>query len=490
MTRAAGSPAAKLATQLAADIGERAAVAWVHAPAMVQHAIQTGLMPPLLHARGDPVNVIRAAVGYLASAHPALTALADPGVNPLWETSPGPEHAAQVTGLWRHANLTPLRERTDGYLIGDLYQELSPEARARRALCQTPRFVTELLLDISYDRAAQEWGHRNLRLIDPACGTGHILMEAFIRACATRPRTARSADGTPAGQVEAALGLVHGVDIDPYAVTIARYRLLAAACRWAGQRLQLRDLPRDLPVQVTAADSLLADAEPLLERGSYHVVVANPPYITCKDPAQREKIRSRYKDVCSGVYSLAVPFEVLMHQLCVPGGWVARLTANSFMKREFGKKLIERYFPQIDLQWIIDTSGAYIPGHGTPTVILVSRAQPPSTPTVRTVLGVRGEPSRPADPARGIVWNAIASRVREREALDQLDRAAAAATQTVGAPVRLTLVPDTPAGIRRSHRQARGRPGGRSIQPGVPRHSTAGGAAKVSGVEATAETGC
>ena len=40
------------------------------------------------------------------------------------------------------------------------------------------------------------------------------------------------------------------------------------------------------------------------------------------------------------------------------------------MKREFGKKLIEEFFPRVDLTHVIDTSGAYIPGHGTPTVIL------------------------------------------------------------------------------------------------------------------------
>ena len=44
------------------------------------------------------------------------------------------------------------------------------------------------------------------------------------------------------------------------------------------------------------------------------------------------------------------------------------ITANSFMKREFGKKLIEEFFPRVDLTHVIDTSGAYIPGHGTPTV--------------------------------------------------------------------------------------------------------------------------
>lgn len=48
-----------------------------------------------------------------------------------------------------------------------------------------------------------------------------------------------------------------------------------------------------------------------------------------------------------------------------------------------------------------------IPGHGTPTVILVGRNRAPVTGTIRVVLGIRGEPGRPENPARGLVWSAI-----------------------------------------------------------------------------------
>ncbi|MDQ3830430.1 MAG: hypothetical protein M3361_14250 [Candidatus Tectomicrobia bacterium] len=41
-------------------------------------------------------------------------------------------------------------------------------------------------------------------------------------------------------------------------------------------------------------------------------------------------------------------------------GFVGMITANSFMKREFGKKLIEEFLPKVDLTHVIDTSGAYI----------------------------------------------------------------------------------------------------------------------------------
>ncbi|MBW7929641.1 MAG: BREX-2 system adenine-specific DNA-methyltransferase PglX, partial [Fimbriimonadaceae bacterium] len=118
---------------------------------------------------------------------------------------------------------------------------------------------------------------------------------------------------------------------------------------------------------------------------------------------------------------LAVPFKERCFDLVrrqdegsrEPAGFVGMITANSFMKREFGKKLIEAYFPRWDLTHVVDTSGAYVPGHGTPTVILFARGRRPRDfePTVRAVRGIRGEPSTPDDPARGQVWTAILQQV-------------------------------------------------------------------------------
>ena len=97
------------------------------------------------------------------------------------------------------------------------------------------------------------------------------------------------------------------------------------------------------------------------------------------------------------------------------------------MKREFGKRLIEATLPGLDLSHVIDTSGAYIPGHGTPTVILFGRNRRPMGDTIRTVMGIKGEPVTPADPAQGLVWRAI---------VDQVDR--------VGSQSAFVSVADTP----------------------------------------------
>ena len=109
------------------------------------------------------------------------------------------------------------------------------------------------------------------------------------------------------------------------------------------------------------------------------MVVGNPPYITVKDPALSTAYRAAYK-TCHRQYALTVPFMELFFRLARRdgpdggAGYVGQITSNSFMKREFGKKLIENLLSgsdldnPVDLTSVIDTSGAYIPGHGTPTV--------------------------------------------------------------------------------------------------------------------------
>jgi hypothetical protein len=185
---------------------------------------------------------------------------------------------------------------------------------------------------------------------------------------------------------------------------------------------------------VASADALLDSSEPLLQRGRYHAVVGNPPYVTPKTAEQRDAVRTAYPLVCHRKYALSLPFHQLMTELLVPGGWCAQLTANSFMKREFGKAFIEKYLATQDLRWVIDTSGAYIPGHGTPTVILVHRNQAPVGDTLAAVMGIRGEPSAPADPSRGVVWSEIEQQVRAKLAFQRLASATEPCEGAVPAP--------------------------------------------------------
>jgi len=127
----------------------------------------------------------------------------------------------------------------------------------------------------------------------------------------------------------------------------------------------------------------------------YHAVVANPPYIVPPSAEARDAYRARYV-AGHAKFGMGAVFTERMFELLVPGGYVAQITANNFMKREFGRPLVEQVLPHYDLTHVLDTSGAFIPGHGTPTVILAARNRAPTSDKVRAVLGKRGEPGTPA----------------------------------------------------------------------------------------------
>lgn len=321
----------------------------------------------------------------------------------------------------------------DTRFLGDLYQDLSEAARKKYALLQTPIFVEEFILDRTLEPAIETFGLDKVRLIDPACGSGHFLLGTFARLL---DRWQRREPATPRRElVKRTLDAIHGVDLNPYAVAIARFRLLLAAWQACGIR-SLVNAPA-FSVNLACGDSLLhgstkpvqgslgftalahhyqtedaADLERLLRPGTYQAVVANPPYITPKDRGLNEKYRERYS-ACHMKYSLAVPFMQRIFDLACEGGFTGQITANSFMKREFGKKLIADFLPTIDLTHVIDTSPAHpaIESHGTATVILFGRNRRPVQSTVRSVLGIRSDKRDRGDLTGGIGWKAITDSV-------------------------------------------------------------------------------
>ena len=382
---------------------------------------------------------------------PALAKLYDRRHNPVWRLGISGDAARDLLWFWRlvdpdtnllHHDFTD--PTWDTRFLGDLYQDLSEDAKKRYALLQTPVFVEEFILERTLTPALCEFGLEDTRLIDPACGSGHFLLGAFHRLL----ERWREAGAPTCERVQRALRAVYGVDVNPFAAEIARFRLALAALRASGIE-RLDGAPR-FEINVAVGDSLLhgrrfgeldlgSGAEQHLESRSefshafrsedlealnrilgqqYHVVVGNPPYVTPKDPAVRQLYRSRYPS-CYMKYAMSVPFAERLFELALPGGrsgaagYVGQITANSFMKREFGRKLIESFFPGVDLTHVIDTSGAYIPGHGTPTVILVGRNRAPDRPEVRVVMGRRGEPTPPAKPEEGKVWRSILTHVEE-----------------------------------------------------------------------------
>ena len=467
----APGPARVLALQLHTDeavgddfdvwtdlLSRRAAVLWVLKSVYVRVLEDRGLLAPgrLLDPEAQQLfEKLAPNLGETAFLRWIYKDMASPNgglpelfsVQPAELVLPSDERSRALIAFWRHrdadsgAHWSFAEEHFEGELMGDLYQELDPVVKDRFALCQTPDFVRGFILDRTLTPAIETFGADKVRLLDPACGSGHFLIDGLKRLV-----VATAAQHTDWGRVkvlEHALGRVVGMDLNDYACALARARLVMTAAELAGVNTlaeaatfhphvywadgleqverdevkpslqfglfeKVEDKPR---ATLTRVDVRAALRKVFAER--FHAVVANPPYITEKDSARKEYHRERVGKArryvsASGKYSLASPFVERCFQLSEAGGFVGIITSNNFMKREFGKALVEDVLKFVDISLLVDTSQAYIPFHGTPTVLIFARNRRPVGGVLRAVMGKRGEPSTPDNPAVGRVWSSIA----------------------------------------------------------------------------------
>lgn len=380
----------RTAATWSAWLGERvtqAAAAWVLGTVFVRFCEDNGLISdPFLagpttarltlaeertedYYRRNPAKTARdwllAGFGEIAKV-PVGAGLFDQRHNALFQIPLTHDAAKNLLTFWRrrteagtliHGFTDPA---WDTRFLGDLYQDLSENVRKKYALLQTPEFVGEFILDLTLTPAIEEFGYDVVKLIDPACGSGHFLLGAFHRLLAEWEKNAPDRDVFE--RVRLALDAVHGVDINPYATAIAKFRLVIEALRAAGLTTLDAAAGYTFPLHVAVGDSLikhrqldlfgeerdslaefayatedLADHPGILEEGSYHTVVGNPPYITVKDKKLNELYRDLYS-ACSGKYALSVPFAQRFFELAKladsegrGAGRTGQITANSFV---------------------------------------------------------------------------------------------------------------------------------------------------------------
>ncbi len=264
---------------------------------------------------------------------PGMREFFDKKHNPLWVAAPSGDACRELWQFWQATDPETgnlVHDFTDPdwntRFLGDLYQDLSEAARKRYALLQTPDFVEEFILDRTLSPAIETFGYRVVRMIDPTCGSGHFLLGAFARLFGIW--LDEDPGENPRVLAQRALDGVYGVDLNPFAVAIARFRLLLAALKVSGVK-QLKNAP-DFQINLATGDSLLHgrrfgefelqgttqrtfDTEELFRDElkhhyevedvealhrilgqQYHAVVGNPPYITVKDRAVSELYRARF----------------------------------------------------------------------------------------------------------------------------------------------------------------------------------------------------
>ncbi len=383
---------------------------------------------------------------------PGLDGVLGEDRSPLWLTDPSGDACTELLALFRRTDDTgdlvidftdPDR---DTRFLGDLYQDLSEHAKKTYALLQTPDFVEEFILDRTLDPAIESVGLDGLKLIDPTCGSGHFLLGAFDRLWQ------RWTDAEPAmppdHEQPRALDAVWGVDINPFAAAIARFRLLVARAMQRADQTRLADVPattRSTSPSVTRCCGVRRSSSSRAWRRSvaattssstpprtptrcavpsaarYAAVVGNPPYIVPKDKAAERSSTGIGTSRATGSTRWgAVHRAVLRHR---PTGHL-RDGSTGGLRRDDHRQLVHEARVRQEAHRGLHPQVGPHP-RGRHLRCLHPRPRHPDGHPVRPqpAAGRRHDPRgawafaanrrRPADPAKGLVWSAIVDQIDE-----------------------------------------------------------------------------
>ncbi|MCO5299788.1 MAG: N-6 DNA methylase [Candidatus Nanopelagicales bacterium] len=262
--------------------------------------------------------------------------------------------------------------------------ETKPEVRKSGGVYYTPQPIVEYIVDKTIGPlidGATPNQVANLRIVDPACGSGSFLIVAFqylvdwhTAYYASRPRLARKhLETLPSGDLRLntaerkriLLSSIHGVDIDPQAVEVTKLSLLLKVIE--GQRQLELDLGRilpDLEANILCGNSIVDTDYPqdLLggetriapfnwQTGFPHVfqgdkkfdaVIGNPPYFSVdsvwgkKDP-RLAYLRQHYPDVYTDKTDVLFYFLARATQIC--DGEIGFIVSRAFLEADKARKL-------------------------------------------------------------------------------------------------------------------------------------------------------
>lgn len=231
---------------------------------------------------------------------------------------------------------------------------LPADERKRRGHFSTPHALVEQILDAcDYTSRADLL---NLRLLDPACGSGNFLARAASRLCASA-----QAGGLSQEQTDACLRRnLWGLDPDPVACMLASMQVHASIEAARGS------CSPALSLHIHQADSLTLPWQPCVD-----LLLANPPYLATKNTDLSHYHQARQRGQ-SDSYLL---FLDLALRAVRPGGWLGLVLPDPLLARANAAPERANLLRECTLLHIWHLSGVFAAEVGA--VVIIARKIPP-----------------------------------------------------------------------------------------------------------------
>lgn len=364
-------------------------------------------------------------------------------------------------------------EQALGGVLRDRYERLretsqsNASGRAQQALVDPRVYELKKLTKPAKSALVKFWEAwqeelKTIRLLDPACGSGAFLIEAFDQLYTAYQRSndrlaelrgQRSFFDVDKQILEHNL---YGVDLNSEAVEIARLSLWIKTAQH-GKKLTSLDhtirvgnsVVSDKAYHPKAFDWRNAFPE-VFEAGGFDVVVGNPPYVRHEllTPL-KPHWESRFSEIFAGTADLYTYFYAIGVEVLRPGGRLAFISSNGFARAGFAEKLreflstkavVQQYIDLGDTQVFSDAKDVY------PAILCLSKPSPkvPVVPNSIRVLMLRRSDNAAmiSELAMSDGWNVPSTGLRKDGWQLDEPRVVAMRDKLVGSGVSLGELPD------------------------------------------------
>jgi adenine-specific DNA-methyltransferase len=254
------------------------------------------------------------------------------------------------------------------------------EKRKKGGIYYTPKWVTDYIVRQTINRYFDEHSYNeilNMKILDPACGSGSFLIRAYDELLSYHAKVKRKpvAELSWQERIEILTRNIFGVDLDPQAVEIARLNLLIRA-------LAQRELLPSLDNNIQCGNSLIFGKDEELEKslgsnfrelkpfnwgerfadivksGGFDIVIGNPPYIMelrdNKDIFRQLKatpLGGKYYEAKMDIFYFFIELGI---DLLKPGGYLGFIVQQYWVSRAHASKLRQKVFEETCPQTLVE----------------------------------------------------------------------------------------------------------------------------------------
>lgn len=258
--------------------------------------------------------------------------------------------------------------------------------RKKMGIYYTPSYIVDYIVKNTIGKYIKNKSIDEIlevRIVDPACGSGSFLIRAFQEICDKIEELMKEDSKTTnatfkkynsrlnlAQKITILTRCIYGVDLDEKAVELAQLNLLLKLLEEETRDTKKKLLP-NMQGNIKCGNSLIDDMNVIKDKafrwkaqfpdvfkeGGFDIVIGNPPYFnlqTIKDKKIKDSLKSSFNQIHSGQNDILYYFYALGIKVLKKQGVLGFITSRYFLEADHAKKLRNFLSNNSELLHILD----------------------------------------------------------------------------------------------------------------------------------------